>query len=109
EPAIAHDHGGDPIPAGAAPDGVPGHLRVHVRVAIDEARRDDQAVGVDGAPGHRSDASDLDDAAVVDPDVAAITWGARAVDDRAVANQKIKTHGPHSTRLARRSAILSSA
>ena len=72
---------------------VPGHLRVHVGVAVDEARRDDQAVGVDRALGRRADAADLDDPAMLDADVGAIARGARAVDDRPVANQQIQTHG----------------
>src|SRR2546425_9596073 len=93
EPAIAHDHGGDAVPAGAAPELVPGHLSVHMGVAVDEARRGDQAVGVERALRHRSDAPDLDDPAVLDSDVTAIARGARAVDDRSVADQQIQTHG----------------
>ena len=76
EPAIPHDHGGDAVPAGAAPDPVPRHLSVHMGVAVDEARRDDQAVGVDGSRGHRPDASDLDDLAILDPDITPIACGA---------------------------------
>jgi len=64
-----------------------------VGVAIDEARRDDQAVRIDGALGHRSDASDLDDPAVLDADVPTIARGARAVDDRPLANDQIQPHG----------------
>jgi hypothetical protein len=51
EATIAHDDAGDTMPAGAAPDPIPRHLSVHVRVAIDEARRDDQALGIEGALG----------------------------------------------------------
>ncbi len=67
EAAVAHDHGGDPVPAGAAADRVPRHLGVHVGVAVDEARGDDQAVGVDHPLGPRPDPPDLDDAPVLRP------------------------------------------
>ena len=93
ESTVAHDHRRDAMPAGAAAEPVPRHLRVHVRVSVDESRRDDQALGVDGVLGRAPDASQLDDAAVRDADVAAITRRARAVDDRPVANQEIETHG----------------
>ena len=39
-----------------------------------------------------ADAPDLDDAAVLDADVAAIARGARAVDDRPVADHQIEPH-----------------
>ena len=41
EPAVAHHRGRHAVPARAAPARVPEHLRVHVRVAVDEAGRDD--------------------------------------------------------------------
>jgi hypothetical protein len=62
-------------------------------MAIDEARRHDQAVGVDGALGQRADASDLDDPTIRDAEVAPIPRGAGAVDDRPAANHQIKPHG----------------
>ena len=93
EAAIAHDHGGDAVPAGAAAEPVPRDLRIHVRVAVDEARRDDQAVGVDRALGDRGHASDLDDAPAGDSHVAAVAGGTRAIDDRSVADQEIESHG----------------
>ncbi len=40
---------------------VPGDLCVHVGVAIDEAGRDDHALGVESAFGRRANATDLDD------------------------------------------------
>ena len=94
ESAVAHDHGGHTVPARAGADPVPRHLRVHVGVTVDEAGRDDQPVGVDGALGRRPDATDLDDAAAPDADVAAIARGARAVDDRPAANQQIEKGRP---------------
>jgi len=59
-------------------------------MAIDETQRDEQAVGVDGALCHRPDASDLDDPTIFDADIAAITRGARAVDDHPMANHQLK-------------------
>ena len=47
EAAIAHDHGRDPVPAGRSQIRIPQHLRVVVRVTVDESRREHQAVEVD--------------------------------------------------------------
>ncbi len=60
--AIAHHDAGDAMPARAAAERVPGDLRVHMGVAVDKPRGDDQPVGVDRALGGRADAPDLDDA-----------------------------------------------
>ena len=49
EAAVAHDHRGNAVPARAAAERIPGDLGIHVGVAVDEARRDDQAIGVDEA------------------------------------------------------------
>ena len=43
EAAVAHDDGGHPVPARGRAERIPEHLRVHVRVAVDEAGRDDVA------------------------------------------------------------------
>ena len=45
--AVAHDDGGDAVPARRREQRVPGDLAVEVRVHVDEAGRDEQAVGVD--------------------------------------------------------------
>src|SRR5262244_2807908 len=81
------------MPAGAAPDGVPRHLRIHVRVAVDEAGCDDETVGVDDSLSHRRHGSDLDDAALPDTDVAPVAWRTRAVHDRSLADHEIESHG----------------
>ena len=80
------------MPARAAAQRIPGDLRVHVGVAVDEARRDDQPVGVDGALRVLPDAADLDDAAVLDAEVGAEARLARAVDDGAAADEEIERH-----------------
>ncbi len=92
EAAVAHDHGGDAMPAGACALAIPVHLRVHVRVAIDEAGRHDQAVRVDAALRRRPNAADLDDAPIRNADIGAVATHARAIDDGAVANDEIQ-HG----------------
>ena len=47
EPAVARDHGGDAVEARRRERGIPEHLRVVVRVDVDEARRDDAVTGVE--------------------------------------------------------------
>ena len=83
---------GDAVPARAAADRVPGDLRVHMRVAVDKAGRDDQPVGVDHPLGGGADAADLDDAARRDADIGAIARHARAVHDGAVLDQQVERH-----------------
>jgi len=80
------------MPARAAAQRIPRHLRIHVGVAVDEARRHDQAVGIDRASGCRLDAAQLDDAAVLDADVGGETRLAGAVDDSAAADEEIEGH-----------------
>ena len=92
EAAIAHHHRRNAVPARAAAQRIPGDLRVHMGMAVDEARRHDQAVGVDGAVGGRRDAADLDDAAVPDADIGGEARLSGAVDDGAATNEKIEGH-----------------
>ena len=49
---------GDAVPARTGAERVPGDLRVHVGVPVDEAGRDDLAVGVDLPAPRRRDAAD---------------------------------------------------
>ena len=62
ETAVAHHHGGDAVPAGRSQIRVPQHLRVVVRMTVDEARCEHQPLEVDDlvAVG-RSGVRDLDD------------------------------------------------
>ena len=55
-------------------DAIPEHLRVHVRVAIDETRADNLSFGVDHARGRCSTAADARDAVIDDADVGGVTW-----------------------------------
>ena len=84
EAAIAEHERGHAVPSGDRAIGIPADLGVVMGVQIDEAGRDDQAVGVDGLLGEAGRASaDLGDLAVFNPDVAAIARDAGAVDDGA--------------------------
>jgi hypothetical protein len=80
------------MPARAAAQRIPGDLRVHVGVAVDESRRHDQAVGVERAPCRTGDSADFDDAAVLDANVGAKARFAGAVDQRAATNEKVEGH-----------------
>ena len=77
---------------------VPGDLAVVVGVEVEEAGRDEGAVGVDLAAGGLVDLADGDDAAVADADVAGERVGAGAVDDRSAADHGVKHGGAPSVR-----------
>jgi len=55
--------------------------------------RDDQGVGVDRPLRHRAHAPDLHDAPVPHAHVAPVAGRAGAIDDRAVLDQEIESHG----------------
>ena len=67
ETAVAHDDAGDAVVARARADGIPEHLRIHVRVPVDETGGDHVALRVDGLAGPLGDAPDAGDATVADP------------------------------------------
>ena len=93
EAAVAHHHRGHAVVARAAAHRIPHDLRVHVGVAVDEAGRDDQPVGIDGALGRVGDAADLRNAAVRDADIRGEALAARTVNDGAAAYQQVQGHG----------------
>ena len=78
--AVAGDDRGDAVEAGGGGVGVEGELGIVVGVHVDDARHDDEAVGVDRPPGAR-EAADVGDEAVADADVGAPHRKPRAVDD----------------------------
>src|SRR5206468_4226652 len=90
--AIAHHHGGDAVPRRGRDRAVPANLRVVVGVRIDEARRHDQPVGIDGALGALADLADLGHLAAGNGDVGLVALGARAVDHGAVPDHEIVAH-----------------
>ena len=89
ETAVAHHHGGDAVPARVAARRVPEHLGVHVRVAVDEAGRDDVALGVDLPAPSLEDAADERDPVTHHADVGPERAEARAVDNRPVADDHV--------------------
>ena len=60
-----------------------------MRVDVDEAGRDEQAVGVDRALGGAADLADLGDDTAVDRDVGGARRRTGAVDDRAAADDRV--------------------
>ena len=85
---VAEQHGGSPVPRRRRQAVAPGHLRVVVRVHVDEARRDELAARVDllGALGDiRPDRRDL---AVDHGEIGFIGVSAGAIDDGAVADHQ---------------------
>jgi hypothetical protein len=92
EPAVTHDHGGHAVVARERSEGIPEDLRVHVGVAVDEARRDDVPVGVDVLGTSFANAPDGGDAVADDADVGAIGVEAGPVDDGAVADHEVIGH-----------------
>ena len=97
---VADDHGGDAVPARRRELAVPCGLTVVVGVHVDEAGGHEQTVGVDGLARRTADPSDLDDASVVDCDVAGVQLGTGAVDDRARAEYQIVHAVPSDWKLA---------
>ena len=67
--AIAHDRGGDAMPARRRQMRIPGGLTVEMRVDVDESWRDGEAVSVDGPPGRAANPADLGDQSVLHGDV----------------------------------------
>ena len=65
-------------------------LRVVVRVDVDEAGRDDEAVGVELARAGPLHVADLDDRAVAHADVGGARGRARPVDDGATADDEVE-------------------
>ncbi len=53
----------------AGAEGIPENLAVHVGMVIDESRRNDQAIGVNGASSRATQPADLGDLAVFDADI----------------------------------------
>ena len=78
----------------ARTDRIPEHLRIHVRVTVDESGRDHVAVGIDGLFRFAVDAPDGGDASVGHRDVGAVPRGTRTVDHGAVLDDEVVAHFP---------------
>ena len=92
--AVPGHHGGDAVIARRGGEGLEGELRVVVRVDVDDAGHDDEAVGVDGAARAR-EAADVGHEAVADADVGAAHGEAGAVHDRAALDDGVERHVIH--------------
>ena len=93
--AVACHHRGHAVVARRRRNGVPGDLRIEVRVNVHETRRDGLAVGVDLVPCLPGDLPDRDDALAADADVGPSGGGSRSVDDSTVADDQVVTHCAH--------------
>ena len=91
EPAVARDHGGDPVVARRRERGIPEHLRVVVRVDVDEARRHDAVAGVEHLLAVEV-RTDLGDPSVGDADVGPHARCARAVVDGPALDHQLIRH-----------------
>jgi hypothetical protein len=78
EAAVAHDDAGHPVPARARAERIPRDLRVHVSVAVDEARSHHPMARVDLVAPARVDGADARDAVTADADVGAVAREARS-------------------------------
>src|SRR4029077_797511 len=87
--AVAHDDGGNAVPARRTKERIPRHLAVIVGVDIDPSGRDEEAGRVDLATGGACFAADAGDYAVVDRDVAGEGGRSAAIDNFAVSDYEI--------------------
>jgi hypothetical protein len=87
--AIAHYRRGDAVPARRLQTGVPHGLAVVVGVDVDEARRDQQALGVDLFGAFPRNSANRRDLAVLDRDIGLARAIARAVGHRAATDDQI--------------------
>ena len=93
EAAVAHHHRGDAVPRRDGQHAVPEDLGVVVGVDVDEAGRDDGAVGVEHPIGGAGRGPDRGDPSVADRDVGAACRRAGPVDDRSAADQEVEMLG----------------
>ena len=97
EAAVSHHDRGHAMKARALAHGIPGDLRIHVRVDINKSGRDGMALGVNGAVHTAAGQlarrlGDLGHDAVRDEDIGSARLGARAVHQSPASNQQIP-HG----------------
>ena len=90
DPAVAHDGRGHAMPAGGRHDRIPGGLAVIVGVDVHPAGGDNQAPGVDLAPGGAFDLAHGDDAVALDPDVRAGGRRARPVHHSSAPDDQVQ-------------------
>ena len=101
EAAVADDDRRHAVPRRDRQHAIPEHLRVVVRVDVDEAGRDDVPIGVERPRRRAAHVADLGDAPVAHADVGAPRRRAGAVDDGSAADQEIEVVG-HGNSFSRR-------
>ena len=92
ESAVAHHHGGDPVPARVRAERIPKHLGIHVRVTVDETGRHHATLGVHLLTTAVTDPPERGDALADDSNVGAIRAEAGAVDHHSVADHQVERH-----------------
>src|SRR5262249_23462191 len=92
EPAVAHHHRRDSLPAGGRQGVVPADLRVVVRVWVDEPRAHRQPRRADLAPAGAGLATHLGQTVAVDRDVAGEARVAAAVEDDSLTDDEVVWH-----------------
>ena len=92
ETTVAHDDGGDSMPAGAGAKWIPGDLCIHVGMAVNETGRDDVAVSVEFLASFVGNPADLRDPPALDADIGAKPRHSAAVDHRTVTNDQVVGH-----------------
>src|SRR5579862_8411267 len=93
EAAVTHHHRGHAVPRRDGQHAVPHHLRIVMRVDVDEARGDDAAAGIErlgSSPGDLAEGSDL---AGADADIARLAGCSGAIDYGAADDLEIVLHG----------------
>ena len=93
---ISGDHAGHAVPRRDGEHRVPHHLGVVMGVDVDEARRDDAVLGIDGRPRASRCLANGDDGAVTNAEIARSGGRARAVDDHAPGDLDVVVHCPPS-------------
>src|SRR2546427_12626974 len=91
--AVAGPDRRDPVPAGGSRQRVPGELRIHVRMDVNEARSYHLAVSVHGSSGRPVDFPDLYDLVACDCHVPGESGPPRTVNNPAILDEKIICHG----------------
>ena len=103
--AVAHHHGGDPMPGGRLHPSVPGGLAVIVGVDIDKPRGHHLSARVDLLGPRSRDPADRGDQPILDRDVRLERRRARSVDDSPAAHHQIER--PFHVAVSRRSPDIS--
>ena len=94
EAAVAHDDAGDAVVAGAGAEGIPEHLRIHVRMPVDEAGRHHMAFRIHRGAGGFGEAPDVHDAPAAYANVRPDARRPAAVHHGAALNRQVVSHRP---------------